>query len=299
MNFFENSKLVFFFFILIGFMVPGFADDLKFLLIPFVILMMILSIKDVHIGHITKKNYWRVLKLVLVNYFILSPVYIILSYILIKNTDFRNGLILLAVVPPAAAIIPLTYIYHGDLKDSILGEIACYLFALIYSPVVVFLFFKDSVDVFFFIKILLLIIILPMIVARLIHGLKWKIFHKKNIVVNLIYGFSIYIFIGINHETLTKDYVSLIPVTIVICITTFVLGFVTYTILKYKKVKKSHDIMYVLFGTFKNGNSAATLAILLFSPAAAIPVAVRGLLIPFYFAFLEWLFEEHKELVKT
>ena len=297
MNLLENSKIVFAFFILLGFIFPGFAQYLKFLLVPMVILMMTLSIKGVHLGHITKQNYKIVIKLMLINYFVYSPILIALSYIFINDIQYRIGFILLASVPPAASIIPLAYIYHGDIKDSILSEIASYAFALIYSPILVFIFLGENISVIHFIKILFLIILLPMVLARILHRVNLGILEKKNIVINLVYGLSFYIFIGLNHKIFTTDYISLIPVASIVILVTFGLGSLIFFILKKKKVKHAQDILYVLFGTFKNGNSAATLAIILFSPAAAIPVAVRGLLTPFYFVYLENMFKAHKTSV--
>ncbi len=297
MNILENSKVVFFVFMALGFILPGPADPLKVLLVPLLIVMMTLSVKDIHLAHLKKDDFGRAAKLVLVNFFVLSPVYIILSFLFIKNPDYKNGFILLAAVPPAAGIIPLGYIYHGDVRDSLIGEAVCYLFALVFSPVLVYIFMGQKVDILFFVKILLLIIFLPVVIAHFMHNLDWKMFRKKNIMINLIYGLSIYIFVGLNRETFLSDPLGLIPVAIVVLLATFGLGALIYMILVKKKVKKSHDIMYVLFGTFKNGNSAATLGILFIGPAAAIPVAIRGLLTPFYFAFLEKLFHTHAKSV--
>ncbi len=297
MNILEDSKVVFFVFMALGFLFPGAAEPLKVLLVPLLIIMMTLSVKDIHLAHLKKDDLGRAAKLVLINFFVLSPVYLLLSFLLVRNHDYRSGFILLAAVPPAAGIIPLGYIYHGDIRDSLIGEIVCYLFALVFSPILVYLFLGQSVNITFFIKILLLIIFLPVVIAHFMHGLRWKIFGKKNIMINMIYGISIYIFIGLNRETFLKDPLGMIPVTIVVLLATFGLGAVIYAILVRKKVKKKYDVMYVLFGTFKNGNSAATLGILFIGPAAAIPVAIRGLLTPFYFAFLEKLFHMHKESV--
>lgn len=295
MNVLENSKLVFFVFILLGFIMPWYADEMKIMLIPLLILMMIFSIKGVHLGHINKNNYKRVLKLNLINYFVLSPLIILLSFLFIKNQDYRAGFVILAAVPPAIGIIPLVHLYKGDIKDSVLGELVCFLFALLYSPLLVYIILGKDIDISYFIKILFLLLIVPLIIARLIRGLQWKIFKKKNIVINLVYGFSFYIFIGLNHKTLTTDILSLWPVAAIVIIISFVLGSVIFLLLRFKKVKIKEDIMYVLFGTFKNGNTAATISIFLFGPAAAIPVAVRGLLTPFYFVFLEWLFKRHSK----
>lgn len=297
MNILENSKVVFLSFIAFGFLFPWYADDLQVLLLPLLILMMTISIKDVHIGHINKHNHKRVLQLIGINFFILSPLMILLAVLFVDNVEYVKGIIVLAAMPPAASIIPLIYIYHGDIKDSVLGEVACYTFSLLFAPAIALIFFSKTIDVFFFIRILMLLIFLPMILGKLIHNKKWKIFNYKHEFVNLVYGFSFYIFIGLNRDAIISDIPSLLPMLFIFIFLTFALSWIIFLTLKLKKIKKKQDIMFVLFGTFKNGNAGATLAIILFGPAAAIPMAVRGIVIPFYFMFLERLFKVHSSSV--
>jgi len=289
----ENSKLVFAVFIILGFLLPQAADDLKFLLLPMLVVMMTLSIKDAHIGHFSRANYKRMIGVVLINYFLMTPILIILAKLFITNETYLYGCIILASVPPAAAIIPLAHLYHGDIKDSILGEIACYLFALVYSPTLVYLLLGEKVEILIFIKLLFLMILLPLLLGRLIHNVQLKINHR--LVINLIFGVSFYIFIGLNRDIFFKDWQEMLRLVLLFILITFGLSTVIFRFLKHEKVKKTQDIMYVLFGTFKNGNGAATIAIALFGPAAAVPVAVRGMILPFYFMFLSYLFNQPRD----
>jgi len=296
MKILENSKIVFFIAIVLGFSFPQLADDFKILLVPLLIVMMTLSIKDVHIGHFNKRNYKHMIRLVLINYFVLSPIYLILAYLFIDIPMYRYGFIILAAVPPAAAVIPLAHLYHGDIKDSILGEIACYLFALVFSPMLVYFLLGQTIDIWIFVRLLFLIILLPVLFGRILQNVPINVNHQ--IVINVIFGFSFYIFIGLNRNIFVNEYRSLISVAVIIFVATFGLAFVIFELLKMKKVRLAQDIMYVLFGTFKNGNGAATIALLLFGPTAVIPVAVRGLMTPFYFIYLEKLFHKHKKILK-
>ena len=56
MKYLEDSKYIFLSAILLAFLLPRFADVLQPVLIPAIILMMTLSIKDVGFHHITRKN---------------------------------------------------------------------------------------------------------------------------------------------------------------------------------------------------------------------------------------------------
>lgn len=280
----ENSKLVFFFFVLLAFVLPQFAGSLQQLLIPMLIVMMTLSVKDVTLGHLGKDNAKTVLKLAAVNYLVLTPSILLFAVLFIKDPAYLAGFIILASVPPAISIIPLVRLYHGDLRDSILGEIACYVLALGLSPVLVYLFLGESVDMLYYMRVLFLLIVVPLVLGRLIHG--WR-FQQGAAVVNIVYGFSLYIFIGLNRQLFIEHAAELLPVLLVVLIITFGLGYAIFLVLRQVGAGARKQIMYVLFGTFKNGNGAATLALLFFGPAAAVPVAVKGLVTPFYFAFLE------------
>ena len=299
MNLLENSKLVFLFFILLGFVLPQAAEHLQEFLIPLLIVMMTYSIRGVHLGHMNKTNFRRAVFLLLTNFFILTPLLVVLANLLVADPMYLYGFIILASVPPAIGIIPLVHLYHGDMKDSILGEIVCYLFALVFSPLLVYFLLGENLDITYFVKILALLILTPILLSWILHRARSKLLDAKTVVVNLVYGISFYIFIGLNREIFLNDWQSLLPVAAVISFVTFGLGFIVYEVLRRRKVRKPEDIMYVLFATFKNGNGAATIALLFFGPAAAIPVAVRGVLMPLYFVFLEWLFRRHRKAHST
>ena len=68
----------------------------------------------------------------------------------------------------------------------------------------------------------------------------------------------------------------------------FGVGTTIYLFLK-KRIKKSIDTLYVLFGTFKNGGAATAITIMLFGAQATVPIAVHAVLLPLYIIYLEWL----------
>ena len=80
-------------------------------------------------------------------------------------------------------------------------------------------------------------------------------------------------------------------------IVTFILGAIIFFFLKHRKINVQENVSYVLFGTFKNGSSAAALSLLLISPAALIPMAIRGIATPFYLIFLGWMFRKYEPKV--
>jgi predicted Na+-dependent transporter len=81
---------------------------------------------------------------------------------------------------------------------------------------------------------------------------------------------------------------SLIPVLIVLLLTKFGLAIVIYIGLE-RKVIKSLDVLFMLFGTMKNGGAAIAITTLLFGLEATVPFAIDGIILPFYIIFMEWL----------
>jgi bile acid:Na+ symporter, BASS family len=299
MHLLENSKLVFAGFVLAAFIYPNLADALKYTVIPVLMVMMALSIKDLKWRSVSHPDIKIALRLIATNYILLSGSILLLSYLFITDPVYLSGFILLAAVPPAVAIIPFVYLYKGDVRDSLVGEVAGYLFALLFSPLLVYLLLGESVDIMLLLKILVLLIIVPFFLGPLFRRLKFSLIERPGTIINICYGISIYVFIALNRSTILNEYKSLIPILLVTLFTTFGLAWLIFNTLKLRHVKKSEDIMYVLFGTFKNQNTAATIGLLLIGPAAAMPVAVRALLTPLFIYYLEHLFARHEKLVQT
>jgi BASS family bile acid:Na+ symporter len=296
MKILDNSKVVVLICLLLGMLLPSVATRMKLLLLPFLVLTMTFSLKDVHLGHITKKNFRFIIKLVGMNFIFYSGLLIVLAFIFIKNPHHRNGFILLAAMPPAIGVIPLSYILKTDIKTSILTELTAYVVSILYSPLLIWFFFSKTVNIWFFIQIFLSMLILPMILAQLLTRLKVDMrHHYTHRIVNLAYGLSFFIIVGMNLGELKRNPGALVPILLVSIMVTFVAGLMVFIAVKNRKRKTQFDILYVLFGTFKNGGLVAAIAILMFNSQTTVPIVIKGIIVPFYIFFIEILIDRYKK----
>lgn len=274
---------------LLGFLFP---NDLSFLLPYLLFFMLTLSLRQLVFHKLSKHERHAVFWLILLNFFVLSPLLILLTILFVENPMFRYGFFLIAAMPPAVGVVSLTYLFHGDLKEAMIAEIFSYLFSLIFAPLLVFILIGDGLNIWLLLRYLLLVVLLPLIASRFIHKSKLKVFKYTKIIVNMLFGLGIYILVGLNRDILfnLKELWPVILVTII----SFV---VVPTILFFSIKRKNEKIVYALFSFAKNGGLAAVIAIALFSPVAAVPATVRalfGILVVIYLEILEKKFVEKK-----
>ena len=77
---------------------------------------------------------------ILLNYLLLGGLIIGLSTLLIHDDALWNGFVIIAIVPPAVAVVPFTFFLDGNVRFSLIGTIGAYLGALIITPLLAFFF---------------------------------------------------------------------------------------------------------------------------------------------------------------
>ena len=86
-----------------------------------------------------------------------------------------------------------------------------------------------------------------------------------------------------------SDPVALWPILLVNFLTVFVPGTLIYFTAEKFGASKERRMSYTLFSSIKNGGMAATLAIILLTPAASLPGALHGPFTIGFFIILEFL----------
>lgn len=294
MKFLKNSSLFLVLGVILAFIIPEISLRLKFLLKYILIMMMTLSLKNINFNKISKSSYKNAFKLISMNY-ILLPSLILLAMLLIMDHDYQIGFVILAAVPPAIGITPLAYLYKADIKTTIIAQILSYLSAFLILPLYLFIFSRNTINIYILIKSLVLFLILPLILSRFINRSKFKIFRCNRFIVNLLYALLFFIVIGSNYEILTKDIFNVIKIFIIMLFLSFGLALLIFYINKNRKISISKNQLYILFGTFKNTAMGAVLAVVIFSSKVAIPLVIRAAISPFFIIFLNYLFTTTKK----
>jgi len=293
----KNTNLIFGIAIALGFLVPVYADNLKFLLIPALITMMSFSLINFKFSELDFSNLKQALILTTLNTFLLGGLYIILACLFVENTIYRNAVIVLGLMPPAVGIISLIFILKADVNTGFIAELIGYIASILIIPGATLLFFGEAVTIAKIFKILLLVIVVPFFISRIIIYVnnKKRCLPKDTteIIVNLCYGLLFYITIGVNIDVFLNNFMELFNIILILLFLRFGLGLIIYGALKNKK-NASLNTLYVLFGTFKNGSAGMAITVLLFGIRATVPYAIFSIVASFYIVFLRWLLDTKK-----
>jgi BASS family bile acid:Na+ symporter len=228
---------------------------------------------------------------IVMNYFILGPILLGLNIILISDESLRLGFLLIASVPPAVAVIPFTYFLKGDETLSLIGTIGAYLGALIIMPLIALLFIGPGfVDPMKLLVILIELILFPLIVSRILIGVRMAS-HLDSIkggVTNWSFFLLTYTIVGLNRNLILGQPLSLLPVVLIALTSTFLLGWGIEKVGTLFHLPKKILTSLVLLGTLKNYGLAGGLALALFSKKTSVPATVSAIFMIVYIIWLEF-----------
>ncbi len=160
-----------------------------------------------------------------------------------------------------------------------------YLTAFIYAPLVLFLTIKGSIDLFLFLRTLVLFIIAPFLISRILRKINWRNESMNTILVNFFYALLFYVIVGLKRDIFISQISSLWPIFAIMTLVSFGLGTIIFTVV-YRKKDYQQALDYTLFGTYKNTALGLVIAASLFSPAALIPISVRAFISPVYTIYI-------------
>ncbi len=293
MKFINVSNEIIYLSIILGFVLPQLGGIFGSYLIHILFVMMTVSLLSVDIHGVEKVRFQEVFYLLVINLVIYSSL-IILSTNIIDNLDFRTGMIILAMVPPAIAVVPLSAINKGDVEVSILTEFIGYLICLVYTPLMIWFFLGGIIDVFAITEILAILIIFPFLISRIVRRFweKSKTMNMK-LVISLLIGISVYTSVALSRDIMLLEWRSIIILFIILLTLQLPVGTLIFFLTKKLGIVRKERIEYVLFGTLKNGNVGLGFVLLLIGPAAAVPLAISSIVFGLYVPYLSYLFERH------
>lgn len=291
MKFLVESKYLFLLAIFLGLLLPNIASKLEFIILPLLIIMMTVSIKDIAFRHISIKDTEEITSFVLLNYVLLGGLYVLAAYFI--DSPYKEALIILGLMPPAVGVISLSKLLHGNIKISFLTEFVSYAIAIAFIPIASTFIFGEGFKVLKILEVVGIIIVIPYILSRFIHNYELKHPQKHDytkIIVNICYSLTFFMIIGMNREHIF-NFTNFYEIYIILILLKFGFGTLLYFIFK-NKLKREDTVLLVLFSTFKNGGMAIAFTLILFGSLATVPFAINGITTPLYILYLEWLFKE-------
>ena len=224
------------------------------------------------------------------NYAVLTTFILALNALLVRDADLRTGFIILAVVPPAVAVVPFTLFLGGDNQFSLLGMVSAYLSALVIAPALAFALLGSSlISPSKLILIIIELILAPLVLSRILLrvGLDSRLESVKGPITNWGFFLVSYAIVGLNRETILSHPLSLLPAALIAVASTFLLSWIIERIGKYFRVEPKILISLVLLGTLKNYGLAGGMALALFSEKTSVPATVSSVFMIVYIIWLE------------
>jgi BASS family bile acid:Na+ symporter len=187
--------------------------------------------------------------------------------------DLRAGWIMVAAAPSAVSLVAFTYLMKGDLEPTLVSTAALYLIALMFTPLITLVFLGESVDPVVLLTYIGLMILLPMFISRPLRRLNVRP-ESRTIMVNLSLFVLIVAVAGPNREIFFHEWGILAGLLAVAVFKIFGIGLLWDRYLRFRHVSRERRVPEVLFATHKNNGMAATMAIALVGPEAAVPATV-------------------------
>ncbi len=240
----------------------------------------------------------------LANYLLLGGIQLGLSTLLIQSPEIRNGFVLLAVVPPAVAVIPFTSLLNGDRVFSLVGTVGCYLAALVLTPLGAWLLLGGGLLVHpgKIAVIVAELILLPLLLAALLQYWGWdrRLEPYKGTITNWSFFLITYTIVGLNRQLFLHQPWDLVPIVIIAVASTFVWGEIITWLCRWHGIRPDRATSLVLLGTLKNYGLAGGLALTLFSPQTSLPAAVSTVFMIVYIIWLnvkwQWFWKKQAKL---
>jgi bile acid:Na+ symporter, BASS family len=260
----KNSSLVLILSLILGLAIPEPAHHFQTLIMPTLIIMMIFSLIELDLT--AKRDLKGGIVGFALNYLLLSGIILALASRL-ESEEMRYGFIVMAAVPPAIAVLPLTRLLSGDVRLSLYGEAVSYFAAIFIMPILILLLAHEKgLSVTYTIGLAILLILFPVLASRFLRNLNLD----PILIINVGFFIITYTVIGLNSGIILKDMedVALIALT-----RTIIIGIVVFQLLKFAGMNYERRISYTLFSSYKNLGMAAAISIDLFGPKAGIPAA--------------------------
>lgn len=273
------SNLLFACAILLGLFLPQAAPATFILILPAMTLILTITLLRFPPGFFRepKKLLPGALLGNLMNYLILGNLIILGSIFLIRDEKFWIGLVLIAAVPPAVAILPLSDKLQGNRLLTFAGFAGTYLAALILSPLIGVAFLKfipvsyDKLIVLF-----LSLIGLPLIISRIAVDRNWApvIERHEGPITDVCFFIIFYTLAAHNTQWVKQWSMDILLISLVAVVPILFISFALWLTGKLYKVSRHNISSLLLLGTMKNYGLAGGIALYVFSHEAALPALI-------------------------
>lgn len=233
---------------------------------------MTFSLQQISIRKTVKQASKRIMLLSFVVHFVFLSG-IILFFGSFFSSPLWESFVVMAAIPPAVAVIPITKILKGNLQQTIVSLSFLYLVALGLTPIFLFVFLGEQVAFWNMVKTVIQFIVLPLLLSRLLRKLSFSS-TQNTVIVNLCFFVVMFAIVGLNRMALIQDIWLLLILTGVIMIRTIGTALVVFGIGEKWNMDRGISIPLALFASFKNDGLGLLIASTILPPLASVPFII-------------------------
>jgi len=252
------------------------------------IVAMTLALTQVRLGGLSGRTEMRAfLPAIAWNYVVLTGLILGFAF-LTPDPDLRAGWVVMAAVPSAIAVVPLTSIAKGNVRSTLVSTALLYILSLVLVPVITLAFAGRAPPLTDLAFQTFLQIGLPLLVSRAL--LRWAAIERvRPVGVNVSFFVLVTMVAGANRLAFA-DLGLVLSLSGAAILRTFGIGLAVTALAWILRRSREERIAWTMFASFKNLGLTALLALSLFGPLAAIPAIVNLLFEIMWLSSLPFVF---------
>jgi len=275
--------------LVIGFATGGFPSYSREISQMALGLGMTFAMTEISFANISARTEFRRFVISLVaSYGALSGLLLIFASV---STDpgIHDGWVLMASVPPAIAVVPITSYLHGDTRRTVVSLAILYLIGLLLVPVITLAFTHQTVPLTDLVLQTILLIGVPMLASRPLR--RWgKIADVRTSGVSISFFFLVIAIAGSTRGPLLQRPELLVSLGLFSLARTFGIGALAFLLARSLRIPRDDQVALTAFASFKNLGLTVVLAFAVFGPVATLPSIVSLVCEILWLATLPFLF---------
>ena len=259
--------------LVVGFATGGFPEYSKEISQVALILGMTFSMTEISIVGTSPRAELRPFLVAFgMSYVVLSGLILVFA-VLSPDPQIRNGWVLMAAVPPAIAVVPITSILKGDTRRAVIALALLYVLGLGLVPAITLVFTNRSAPFGELVSQTVLLIGVPLVASRFLRRLP-RVVDFRGSAVSISFFFLVVATAGSTRGPLLAHPELIATLAILSFGRTFLLGGVVFLLTRALHVPWAERVAVTTFSSFKNLGLTVVLAFAVFGSVATLPSIV-------------------------
>lgn len=227
----------------------------------------------------------------LLSYGVVSGLVLAFAF-LIPDPDIHNGWVLMAAVPPAIAVVPITSYLKGDTRRALISLALLYLLGLGLVPLITLAFTSHTASVEELVFQTVLLVGVPIVASRPLR--RWsRVADVRTSVVSVSFFFLVVAVAGSTRGPLLARPDLIMALGLMAFTRTFILGGAVFALAALLRRSHEQRVAATAFASFKNLGLTVVLAFSVYGATATLPAIVSLVFEILWLGALPFLFRAH------